>query len=690
MQPVRLLAASILAATLLFAPRKSPAQETASDTLLTVNHYLDWEQVADPQISPDGSQIIYTRRWVNKIADKWESGLWIMSADGSKNRFLVKGQSARWAPDGTRIAYLADGDPKGTQIFVRWMDAEGAMSQVTQLTATPLEVRWSPDGKTLSFAQRVPYEDSWTISMPKAPDSAKWTPAPRVINRLHYRQDQRGFMEQSFLHLFVVPADGGTPRQLTSGDWNVGARFDGLEQGVGYDWTPDGKTIVFDGLKEADGDYRYRESQIYAVDVARGVIRQITQRRGSWTDPRVSPDGRTVAFTGFDYTPQTYKTDELFVIGLDGSNVRQISGPLDRDVGVPRWAPDGAGLFFTAGDRGTSNIYFAPVQGGGAAKQTDGAHLLTFASLGRDLTAVGTSTDAKSPPDVVRINLRAPKSITRLTAVNDDVLANKRLATVEEVWYASTGGTRAQGWIVKPPGFDASRKYPLILEIHGGPHSMYNVGFNYMFQNFAANGYVVLYTNPRGSTGYGTDFGNAINRAYPGVDYDDLMAGVDTVAGRGYIDTQRMYVSGCSGGGVLSSWVIGHTDRFAAAAVRCPVIDWISMAGQTDIPLFTYNFFDAPFWEKPDQWLKQSSLMYVGKVTTPTMLMTGELDLRTPIPQTEEYYSALKMRKVPVVMLRFSGEYHGTGSKPTNFMRTQLYMMSWFQKHTRGKEAAAR
>jgi dipeptidyl aminopeptidase/acylaminoacyl peptidase len=257
------------------------------------------------------------------------------------------------------------------------------------------------------------------------------------------------------------------------------------------------------------------------------------------------------------------------------------------------------------------------------------------------------------------------------------------------VWYASTGGMRVQGWIIKPPGFDASKKYPLIMEIHGGPHAMYNVGFSYQLQNFAANGYVVLYTNPRGSTGYGSTFGNAIERAYPSVDYDDLMAGVDTVVGRGYIDTQRMYVGGCSGGGVLSSWVIGHTTRFAAAAVRCPVINWMSMAGQTDIPLFTYSFFDGPYWEKPEQWIKQSSLTYVGNVKTPTLLMTGELDLRTPMPQTEEYYAALKILKVPVVMLRFNGEYHGTSSKPSNFLRTQLYMMSWYQKHRLGSEAAA-
>ncbi len=213
------------------------------------------------------------------------------------------------------------------------------------------------------------------------------------------------------------------------------------------------------------------------------------------------------------------------------------------------------------------------------------------------------------------------------------------------------------GWIVKPPSFDPSKKYPLILEIHGGPFGNYNVGFNYMFQNFAANGFVVLVTNPRGSTGYGSEFINGIDHNYPGPDYDDLMAGVDTVVGKGYVDQSRMYVSGCSGGGVLSSWVIGHTDRFAAAAVRCPVIDWLSMAGHTDVPLFTYSFFKKPFWEDPSDWLAHSSLMSVGKVTTPTLLMTGVLDRRTPMPQTEEYYAALKVKGVPVKLLQFNEEY---------------------------------
>ena len=668
---------------LLLAPAAARAQETASDTLLTVNHYLDWEQVSDPQISPDGSQILYTRRWVNKLEDRWDSALWIMNADGGHNRFLAKGSNARWSPDGSRIAYFADGEPKGTQLFVRWMDAEGATSQATRVTETPANLSWAPDGRSLAFTMLVKNEPTWKISMPAAPERAKWTPAPRMVDRLHYRRDRTGFIEQGTTHIFLVPADGGTPRQLTSGDFGVSE----LGSGLNYDWTPDGRTIVFDGLREPDADYRYRESYIYTLDVATGTIKPLFTTKGMWTTPEVSPDGRTVAFTGRGYGTWSYKANEVWVVGIDGSGMRALT-TYDRDPGGLRWAPDGAGIYYSLAETGTSNVYFAGLRGG-ARKVTDGQQMLSLASIARDLTGVGTLSDPDEPGDVVRFSLRKPQPITRLTAVNADVLARMRLGRVEEVWYTSSGGARIEGWIVKPPGFDPSKKYPLILEIHGGPHGMYNVGFSYQLQNFAANGYVVLYTNPRGSTGYGSAFGNAIERAYPSVDYDDLMAGVDTVVGRGYVDTQRMYVGGCSGGGVLSSWVIGHTTRFAGAAVRCPVIDWMSMAGQTDIPLFTYGFFDAPFWEKPDQWLKQSSLMYVGHVKTPTLLMTGELDLRTPIPQTEEYYSALKMLKVPVVMLRFNGEYHGTGSKPSNFIRTQLYMMSWYQQHRLGETTAA-
>src|SRR5258708_4059978 len=600
------------------------AQEIGSETLLTTEHWLDWERVSDAQISPDGSRIVYTRQHVNKLEDKWESDLWIVNADGSQHRFLVKGGAARWSPDGKRLLYQGEGEPKG----------------------------------------------------------AKWTPAPRVVSSLHFRQDQVGFLDDGYTHLFVVPTDGGTARDLTPGRWSAGAGE--LRGGASIDWTPDSKSVVFDGNKSPDADTQYEASQLYVVDVAAGAIRDLVAKPGNWGRPVVSPDGRTVAFTGHPPTGHSHTVSDMYVIPIGGASgdMRKISGDFDRDPINMRWAPDGASIFFDADSGGARNVQLASIVGG-VKPLTSGRQMLTFDSMSKTLVAAGTSSDLNHPQDVVTYNLKQPGQITKLTDVNGDVLQGKQLAKIDEVTYTSSGNAKVMGWIVKPPTFDPSKKYPLILEIHGGPFGNYNVGFNYMFQNFAANGFVVLCTNPRGSTGYGSDFINGIDHNYPGPDYDDLMAGVDTVVGKGYIDTSRMYVSGCSGGGVLSSWVIGKTDRFAAAAVRCPVIDWISMAGHTDVPLFTYSFFKKPFWEDPSDWLAHSSLMTVGKVTTPTLLMTGVLDRRTPMPQTEEYYAALKVKGVPVKLLQFNEEYHGTGSKPSNYIRTQLYMMSWFNKYTR-------
>ena len=675
----------------LTVPAMSSAQETRSDTLLTVGRFLDLESVADPQLSPDGSRIVYTRRWVDKLADRWESALWTMNADGSKHRFLVKGSGARWSPDGTRIAFLAEGEPEGTQIFVRWMDAEGATSQVTRVTETPGSIRWVPDGGSIAFSMNVPAKkkEEWAIDMPAAPEGAEWTKPPRIVERMHYRLDRVGYLKDGYTHLFVVPADGGTPRQLTEGEWNVGNRTFGVPFGVTFDWTPDGRTIVFEGNMAENFDVLYREGYIYAVDVETREIRQITTERGPWSSPAVAPDGRRIAFTGYPWTAQTYRASDLYVIDMDGSGMRKISGDLDRDPSDLRWAPDGSGVYFTAGDRGSRNVYFASPNGD-VRQVTEGVHMLSLSSLAENGLAVGVRTSYQRPADVVAFNLRRPRELDRLTAVNDDILAGIKLGEVEEIWYNSRDGTRIQGWVVKPPSFDPSRKYPMILHIHGGPHAMYNVSFNYSFQNFAANGFLVLYTNPRGSTGYGTEFGNAIDNAYPSVDYEDLMAGVDELIDRGWADPDNLFVTGVSGGGVLSSWSVGHTDRFAAAAVRAPVIDWISFAGTADITQWAYHRFDGYFWDDPDKWLEHSPLMYVGDVKTPTLLMTGELDLRTPISQAEEFYQALKMRGVPTALLRFNKEYHGTGSKPSNFMRTQLYIMKWFERYGSDGQVAAR
>jgi dipeptidyl aminopeptidase/acylaminoacyl peptidase len=646
-----------------------PAAHGQARDRLRLQDYLEFEDAQDPQLSPDGRQVIYTRRHVDKVNDRWDSSLWILGIDGGRHRFLLDGGGARWSPDGTRIAYVADGEPRGAQIFVRWMDAEGAVSQVTRVAHTPTDLAWSPDGRRIAFRMTVPMKEQWKVEgLPAPPPGAKWTEAPYVVERLSYRRDRVGFTDQGFQQIFVVSADGGTPRQLTSGPYAHGAP----------EWTPDGRALVFAGLRLEDADWEWRESEIYRLDVTSGEVTQLTRRKGPDTQPAVSPDGRLIAYTGYDWTTDTWRDSDLYVMNADGSNPRRLTGTLDRSPQGLRWAPDGSGIYFTVENHGSRNLMYVPAAGGPVRQVTTGTHLLSVSHIDRAGTAVGVRSSFQQPNDIVTFNVARPE-LRQITAVNDDLLGSKELATVEEVWYQSVDGFRIQGWIVKPPGFDPGRKYPMMLSIHGGPHSMYGVGFNFGWQEHAANDYVVLYTNPRGSTGYGSAFGNAIKNAYPGRDYDDLMAGVDTLVNRGYVDPANLFVYGCSGGGVLTSWIVGHTDRFAAASANCPVTNWLSFVGTTDGASWYRNFERLP-WEDPSEHLRRSPLMYVGNVKTPTMLMTGVKDLRTPMPQTEEFYMALKLRKVPTAMVRFNEEWHGTSSRPSNFLRTQAYLRHWFQR----------
>lgn len=638
---------------------------------LSLDHYLQMQSVGNPVISPDGTRIVYTRSWVDTVNDARESELWIMNADGSRKRKLVDGSGAVWSPDGTRIAYTASGEPKGSQIWVRWMDAEGAASQITHVDESPGNIRWSPDGTSLAFTMLVPDSNNWSVKMPSRPDGATWTKNPRIIEKAVYRRDRRGFIEDGHNHIFVVSADGGPVRQVSAGDYNYGAPS----------WSPDGATMYFSGMLTDDWEYQWRQSAVYSIDVATGATTQLTDRDGSESGPVVSPDGQWIAFTGIHLVEQTYIERQLYVMRADGSGMRSLTADLDRSPGGLQWAEDSGGVFFTVRREGTSNFWFVPADGAEPpVRVTDGTHMLQVGNVSETGVAVARITSPQEPGDVYSFDVGNPGELTRLTNINENLLSSIKLGEVEEIWYESTGDLDIQGWVIKPPDFDPSRQYPLVLAIHGGPHGMYNVGFNFSWQNHAANDYVVLYTNPRGSSGYGTEFGNAINRAYPDKDYDDLMAGVDRVIADGYIDERNMYVYGCSGGGVLTAWVVGHTDRFAAASSNCPVINWLSFVGTTDGISWYRNFDNYP-WVDPSEHLRRSPLMYVGNVTTPTMLMTGVNDLRTPISQTEEFYAALKVLKVPTAMIRFNDEWHGTSSKPSNFLRTNLYLRHWFERY---------
>ncbi|MGH7593599.1 MAG: S9 family peptidase [Gemmatimonadales bacterium] len=660
------------------------ARAAAQDRLFTVDRYFDIERVASPRISPDGSHIVFSVSHVDPMKDAWVTMLWEMEVDGSRQHQLVAGSDPAWSPDGSRLAYLADADGQ-SQLWVRYMDAGGGLVQVTRGERSPITFRWSPNSRSIAFTMAVPDTARWTIAMPRAPAGARWTPAPRVVDRLEYRADRVGFLSDDWVHLFVVSAEGGMPRQVTHGAFNVGVRGAGLPGRPGLAWLMDGKTIILDGNDAPDADHQYQISNLYAVDAAVGTLRRLTPDSGFWRDPVVSPDGKWIAFTGFAKTGASYRASNLYVVHPDGSGLRMLSQGFDRDPTSVTWA-DNETLWFTAEDHGTVNTWTASLTGKGPAVKTasNGTHVLALGSISaKSGVGVATRTTPQQPAEVVRFSVKKPWDLQQLTHVNDAALLGLRLGEVEEIDFASSGDAKIQGWLVKPPGFDVSKKYPLILEIHGGPHAMYTVGFDPSLQNFAASDFLVLYLNPRGSTGYGSAFGNAIAKAYPGVDYDDLMAGVNEAIGRGWVDTTRMFVGGCSGGGVLSAWTIGHTNRFAAAAVRCPVIDWISFAGQTDIPLFGADWFARPFWDDPLPWLKVSPIMYAGSIKTPTLIMTGDLDMRTPMPQSEELYAALKTRGIPTTLLRFASEYHGTTSKPSNWIRTQLYTLSWYNRYRR-------
>ncbi|MEP6733483.1 MAG: S9 family peptidase, partial [bacterium] len=492
---------ALLSGALLFAPSalRSQAAPTEKRTeRLTVQDYLDWEDVQDPQLSPDGKQIVFTRRWIDKMNDKWESSLWIMNADGTRARFLVNGSAPKWSPDGGRIAYTATPPAAGpapvgapaaaaapaAQIFVRWMDAEGAVTQLTHLMETPNNIEWSPDSKWLAFSMQVPAKNDWHIDMPTPPKGAKWTEAPRIVQKLNYRADRQGFIEDGNTHIFVLSADnGGTPRQITSGAFNHGAPR----------WMPDGKSIVFSGLRMADAEYQWRESDIYRVDVASGNIVQLTTRKGPDGNPTPSPDGKWIAYTGYDSTSDTWTDAKLYLMTADGKDHKILLPKWDRTPSDLTWTKDGSGIYFNAEDSGARNLYLATMSGD-VKPVTSGRQVLTVTSINPNGSAVGVMTTSSHPSDVVAFSVHSASNIKWLTDVNDDVLSGKKLATTEEIWYTSKDGMKIQGWIVKPADFDPSKKYPLILDIHGGPHAMYNLGFSFVRQDQASNGYVSLYT----------------------------------------------------------------------------------------------------------------------------------------------------------------------------------------------------
>jgi acylaminoacyl-peptidase len=646
------------------------------------------QYAADPQISPDGRHIVYVRQFSDIMTDKHYSNLWIISFDGTDHRALTAGNysdmSPRWSPDGTRIAYVSDRDGK-PQIYVRWVDS-GQTAKLTNLDYPPAEISWSPDGKLLAFASLVESEPPKLATLPKPPEGAKWADPPKLYDRLIYRFNARGYLKPGFTQLFVIASDGGAPRQLTTGNFPHGdVPFGGGGSPV---WTPDGNYLLFSANLRPDYDYEPLNTEVYEVAVADGAVKQLTDRKGPDNSPALSPDGKTIAYVGFDDRYQGHQTTHLYLMDRDGSDPRVATPKLDRDVQDPRWAPDGSGVYFLYDDQGDTKLAFYSPRGtvkelashiGSGGSSYGGGGVFTVGSHGRFAVAYDTPSD---PGDIAVGRFSDPK-LKVLTTLNQQLFMQKKLGVVEEFWFnSSLDHRKIEAWILKPPDFDPAKKYPLILEIHGGPFANYGDRFDTNKQIWAAKDFVVLYVNPRGSTSYGEEFANLIHHAYPGDDFYDLNSGVDGAIAKGYIDADNLFVTGGSGGGVLTCWMIDRTTRFRAAASLYPVINWYSWVLTSDLPSFgTEYWFPGPPWANVEQYMKRSVLSYVDKVTTPTLLMTGEEDFRTPIEEAEQYYVALKLRKVEAALVRFPGEPHGLSARPSHQVAKIVYVTDWFEKH---------
>jgi len=649
---------------------------------LQLQDVFDLEYANQIDITDDGKTVYFVRNRMDIKTDRKVGNIWSVDYKTKQMQPLTSGvhmdYSPVLSPDGQRLAFISTRDGS-SQIYMKWLKT-GAIAKISNLTSSPRAISWSPDSSKLVFSMFVPSKNTPPINLPGKPKGATWAEPAKFIDDVYYRADGAGYSQKGFNQLFTLDANGGNAKQLTS---------DEFDNAGDVSFSKDGSLLYYSANRHKNGELKPTNSEVYKLNLNTLAIEAVTNRNGPDQQPKVSPDGRYLAYTGYDDKRTNYENTQLYIRDLKTGNTKSLTANFDRSVGQIKWAANSKGVYFSYANEGQTTLAYQPRSG----KRKVITEQIGSVAFGRpysggdfDVSSNGdiafTLADTQRPADVASIKRGKTQ---RLTTLNSDALGDKQLAKVEEIWLKSSHDQLPiQGWIAYPPGFDKSKKYPLVLEIHGGPVANYGPHFSAEVQLFAAKGNVVLYMNPRGSDSYGKEFAQTIHHNYPSNDFDDLMSGVDALIKKGFIDESKLFVTGGSGGGVLTAWIVGHTDRFAAAVVAKPVINWISFVLTADFyPFFADYWFPGKPWDHIAHYMKRSPISYVGNVTTPTMLLTGEADYRTPISETEQYYQALKLQGVDTAMVRIPDASHGITARPSNLMTKVAYIQWWFDKHSK-------
>ncbi len=661
---------------------------------ITAEDLYRFRLITSCDISPDGEHIVFDLGWVDRKTEKKYANLYVVPVRGGRPRRFTCGDQVdsrpRFSPDGTRIAFLSNRkDEKQPQVYVIPLGG-GEARQVTDLKGTFGSLAWSPDGKRLAFEFRK--KDTEEVEREKDPGKKKLGVVARRIERVFFKLDGAGFLPRERWHIWTVGAAGGRPVQVTRR-----AAYDDLAPA----WSPDGRRIAFMSNRADDPDLDPDAVDLFVVSAKGGRERLIETPPGFKTNPAWSPDGKWIAYHGVAGKRAWWRNQSVFVVPSGGrGKAKNLTAKFDVHAAAwtindvpghlalmpPTWSADGERVYFQVDRHGDTMLCSIDRRGadtdlaieigdrGVVGAYSFDAEQKRLAYLHGDMTEIG---------DVWVMDTRSRKS-RRLTRVNDGVLRNVDLGSVEEVWFKGAAGNDLQGWILKPPGFNPKRKYPSILEIHGGPRVQYGNFFMHEFYYLAAHGYVVYFCNPRGGQGYGEEHSKAIVNDWGGADYDDLMAWVGYVARRPYIDSKRMGVTGGSYGGYMTNWIIGHTDRFKAAVTQRSVSNLISMWGSSDFNwTFQMEFGDEPPWDGFKNYWRQSPMKYMGRAKTPTLVIHSEQDLRCAIEQGEQVFVALKKLGVETEMIRFPDEPHGLSREGRTDRRVERlrHILRWFDTH---------